>query len=1168
MVEEQTLVNAKAQIASQQQQVAQAQAAAQAAQANLVSQMALRSGGGLQALQSRNISSSNIAAFQEQASKISEQLKTSETQIKDYEKQVAIQQQKQAGYELGYKEGVTGIYNTYLKNESPEFLEGFKEGSAAGNLKNAQYGGISTAVQYGTAAEKARALTQAGYKPVTVDGKITGYEQIPQWTYPKDEKGNYVPTFIPGASIPIANMPKTFNFGTTAKPINVNVPGTNVIDISPTISSNVQQSLVNDNVIKPYTFNGRVVNPLSSTITIPTTSAKPVIDYLTKIFTPPKEEPIYVSQEKYNELQKGNLPGKIIEAIPKAEEYLSNLIINQKGGKEVVIQPYTFNGRVVNPLSKPITLSSFTILPESARSSILSYLGSNETSTLNIPQATFGGRVVNPLSSNVSLKSYSGSQFYAAAPTIKSFLDTASTMALFDVMFRGAGETGFKKVNYDESYGLGGTEPPKPPKEPPSGGGKGGGSDYGLLGKSDFIPPAEVTLYKTLPSDIRYVAIKNLKNEELIAKATQLRELPLTDKLPKLDVDWIKGQVLAKVRNQPELFVSEQQQLSLQRLAEQQAREAAQTRLNAATDLSKQNLITFEKVSKAKESELPEIQKLSLQRLEEQRIARAKETALNRKSITQPTVEFINPNQDFKINNQINRFRSGADIIKIDKNFNAKIFSTSTPAQEAKAIRLQRLSNVNKAPPIVEIISKDEVPKLPELQQLSLKRLEETRIANAKTAALERTSIPNVEVTNIKQELKDINQIARLKSGADIIKITDSEGGFKIVKAKEPTPARIVPKDLSKQNLGITFEKVKEPIPPKNAESRGIGTQLIMLEKPQVITPKVAEPIFDIVYVPKATIEPEVKATEDLSDIPKMTGGTGEVGSAYEPSSGFVGKQGLVKVNRYSLIDIEKGVGSRTLLGAITGGYAVAGGFQTVEGAFYPNGLLTSYKFSNAVKPIQDISVGTRLYVGNMNINKSDVGQNQQPGQDVISKFDLRQEYGTNQIMKTEQATQQVQLFNTDELQSTNQQAKQSTKQEQQQKEEQPTPIKLLQFEEEKKRRKGISRFTLGKLYQVISRRRGKELEIGKALPIGRASKLGVEYTRSTLARSFRLKEVGTGIAEDINYKIPVGLYRNPKGKTKLSRDTFVQIKAISRGTGEVPEIMAAKRSKRKSKWI
>jgi len=67
------------------------------------------------------------------------------------------------------------------------------------------------------------------------------------------------------------------------------------------------------------------------------------------------------------------------------------------------------------------------------------------------------------------------------------------------------------------------------------------------------------------------------------------------------------------------------------------------------------------------------------------------------------------------------------------------------------------------------------------------------------------------------------------------------------------------------------------------------------------------------------------------------------------------------------------------------------------------------------------------------------------------------------------------------------------------------------------------------KAYDVFIRRKGKELLIGKKLPVGLATKRGTEEVLGTLAASFTLKEAGTTSARDINFKAPERLFRPSK---------------------------------------
>ena len=100
-------------------------------------------------------------------------------------------------------------------------------------------------------------------------------------------------------------------------------------------------------------------------------------------------------------------------------------------------------------------------------------------------------------------------------------------------------------------------------------------------------------------------------------------------------------------------------------------------------------------------------------------------------------------------------------------------------------------------------------------------------------------------------------------------------------------------------------------------------------------------------------------------------------------------------------------------------------------------------------------------------------------------------------------------------------------------------------------------KLTRRQAYNVLYKRRGKFLEYRKGLPLGKALKAGAEITTSTLARTFKLVPSGTTESLDISYFPSSQVFRQPK---KLSPLTFVQRVALTRGTQEIPEIMAAKR--------
>jgi len=101
--------------------------------------------------------------------------------------------------------------------------------------------------------------------------------------------------------------------------------------------------------------------------------------------------------------------------------------------------------------------------------------------------------------------------------------------------------------------------------------------------------------------------------------------------------------------------------------------------------------------------------------------------------------------------------------------------------------------------------------------------------------------------------------------------------------------------------------------------------------------------------------------------------------------------------------------------------------------------------------------------------------------------------------------------------------------------------------------------------YSVIIKRRGKEVEIGKALPLGKAKKLGITSVLGSLARSYKLKEAGTTVEEDIYYNEPIGVFRPSKvGAYRVQKSKF----ALS-SSAERREIQMFKRQKsRRSNWL
>jgi hypothetical protein len=112
-----------------------------------------------------------------------------------------------------------------------------------------------------------------------------------------------------------------------------------------------------------------------------------------------------------------------------------------------------------------------------------------------------------------------------------------------------------------------------------------------------------------------------------------------------------------------------------------------------------------------------------------------------------------------------------------------------------------------------------------------------------------------------------------------------------------------------------------------------------------------------------------------------------------------------------------------------------------------------------------------------------------------------------------------------------------------------------------------LRRLTKKKLYNVFVKRNNKWNKIASDVGEGAAKNIGAKSIFKDLARSFRVEESGRmGLdvsKEDFRY---ARLFRNPKGRTKLPRDTFVQINALG-NRPEVEEIQLFRRlKKRKNK--
>ena len=123
-------------------------------------------------------------------------------------------------------------------------------------------------------------------------------------------------------------------------------------------------------------------------------------------------------------------------------------------------------------------------------------------------------------------------------------------------------------------------------------------------------------------------------------------------------------------------------------------------------------------------------------------------------------------------------------------------------------------------------------------------------------------------------------------------------------------------------------------------------------------------------------------------------------------------------------------------------------------------------------------------------------------------------------------------------------------------------------IEPEKKPKTSKAKFMdkIQKAFDVVTYRKGKEEVLGENLPIGRATKLGVSKVLSTLRASFKLKPSGTTVAEDIDYKVPVNLFK----KSKYDPERYVQLKTTRFGArSETKEAQFFRKQKaRKMKWF
>jgi hypothetical protein len=103
------------------------------------------------------------------------------------------------------------------------------------------------------------------------------------------------------------------------------------------------------------------------------------------------------------------------------------------------------------------------------------------------------------------------------------------------------------------------------------------------------------------------------------------------------------------------------------------------------------------------------------------------------------------------------------------------------------------------------------------------------------------------------------------------------------------------------------------------------------------------------------------------------------------------------------------------------------------------------------------------------------------------------------------------------------------------------------------------------KAYDVIVFKRGKEQVIARNLPLGLAKKTGAKEVLSTLRASFKLKERGTTLMEDVDYELPFSFEPSKRDKSR-----FVQKLGTRLGTrSETREIQFFKKQKEgRIKWL
>ena len=90
----------------------------------------------------------------------------------------------------------------------------------------------------------------------------------------------------------------------------------------------------------------------------------------------------------------------------------------------------------------------------------------------------------------------------------------------------------------------------------------------------------------------------------------------------------------------------------------------------------------------------------------------------------------------------------------------------------------------------------------------------------------------------------------------------------------------------------------------------------------------------------------------------------------------------------------------------------------------------------------------------------------------------------------------------------------------------------------------------LSKAYNVLVRRKGKFVKVAKGLPKNKALKFGADVAEEYIQRSFRLEESGVTSLADLGSFTDSFKFRQPKGKSRLPRDTFIEKSKFAINTG------------------